>query len=429
MKWWFRQQLYMQIFICIAIGILLGIFFKDKVHYIKPVGDIFIRLIYMLIVPLTFLTLISGITKLDNIKSLRSIGGFTFLYYALSSLFAAACGMGIALILKPGLNQQLVVAKDHPIQNTDFSFIDNIVQWIPTNPFQSLAETSLLQIIVFALIVGIALLAMDKKAQKLVEIIDQGAEMMIMITEKIMTFAPYGILALMANLVSSLGFGMMKQVGKFVGSQYISLIILIVFFYPLVLKCLAKLSPLRFYRNIAPSMLIASSTTSSSASLPMAMTCAQDNIGAPEKVWGFTLMLGATVNSNGMASVIGVIAVFASYLYGLEITAARMIQFVFLGLALSMGTAGVKNSGPIIAAVLLRSLGIPTEIIIPILISVWPLLDIGDTCLNVAGDLVGTAYTAKKFGMLDEDIYYGRKSAQAKIVTLQTETLNKAGNE
>jgi Na+/H+-dicarboxylate symporter len=138
------------------------------------------------------------------------------------------------------------------------------------------------------------------------------------------------------------------------------------------------------------------------------MACAQDNMGAPEKVWGFTLPLGATVNMNGMASFVGVICVFSCYLYGVDITLATVLQFVFMGLALSIGTAGVKGAGLVMATILLESVKVPTELIIPIIASIYPLIDIGNTTCNVTGDLVGTALVSSKFNMLDKNIFYNK---------------------
>ncbi len=413
-QWWFHRQLHVQIFVCILLGILFGIAFKDHVHYIAPVGDIFIRLLRMLIVPLTLLTLIGGITKLDNIKSLRSIGGATIVYYALSSVIAVAIGMTMALIIKPGLGTAIPTEDVVQVTAQHFDFVDSVVHWIPTNPFEALSQTEMLQIIVFAIIVGIALLAMKERGERLTLIISDAADMMILITEKVITFAPYGILALIANMVASLGFEMLTQVGKFVLAQYISLAILLIIFYPIVIYFFAKLNPLTFYRNISPAMLVAASTTSSGATLPVSMGVAQDNLGSSETVWGFTLPLGATVNMNGMASCIGVIAVFASYLYGMDMTPGSMFQIAFLGLALSVGTAGVKGAGIVISTVLLQTLNVPTVIIVPILASIWPLLDIGNTCTNVTGDLVGTALVSSRVNMLDKDVFYNNRSHDEK---------------
>jgi len=409
MKWWFRQQLYTQIFICIAVGVILGLAFGEKVTVIQPIGDIFIRLLMMLIVPLTFLTLISGITKLDDVKSLRSLGGLTILYYALSSLVAGAVGMSIALLLQPGKGVEIDRSKIPEIFE-EFSFIDNLVHWIPKNPIEALATANMLQIIVFAIIVGITLLAMGKKGERLVVLARDGAALMIRITEFVMKVAPYGILALVANMVASMGFDMLREVGRFILSQYLALLLFLVFLYPTLIRYLGKLNPLRFYRNIAPAMLVAASTTSSGATLPVSMGVAEDNLGAPEKVWGFTLPLGATVNMDGMAACIGCIAVFSCNLYQVPITAGRMFQFMFVGLALSIGTAGVKGAGIVMSTILLQTIGLPTLIIIPILTSIWPVLDVGNTCCNVTGDLVGTTIIASGFGMIDEKTFNDNNS-------------------
>ena len=405
MKWWFRQQLYTQIFICIVIGIILGIVLGEKVTIIKPFGDIFIRLLLMLIVPLTFLTIISGITKLDDIKSLRSLGGFTVLYYALSSLFAAAIGMSIALFLQPGMGVIVDRLKTGEMTTEQFNLIDNLVQWIPKNPVEAFASANMLQIIVFAIIIGITLLAMGKKSERLVLLARDGAELMIQITEYVVKLAPYGILALVANMVASIGFDMLREIGRFILSQYLALFILLLFVYPTLIRYLGKLNPLRFYRNIAPAMLVAASTTSSGATLPVSMEVAEKNLGVPEKVWGFTLPFGATVNMDGMAACIGCIAVFSSNLYETPITAGLMFQFLFVGLALSIGTAGVKGGGIVMSTILLQTIGLPTVIIIPILASIWPVLDIGNTCCNVTGDLAGTTIIASRLGMINEKTF------------------------
>jgi Na+/H+-dicarboxylate symporter len=405
MKWWFRQKLYTQIFICIVVGIILGLVLGEKVTVIKPIGDIFIRLLLMLIVPLTLLTLISGITKLDGLKSLRSLGGLTILYYVLSSLFASAVGMSVALLLQPGKGIIIDRSEMAEMKLEEFSFIDNLVQWIPKNPIEALATANMLQIIVFAIIVGITLLAMGKKGERLVLLARDGADLMIRITESVIKFAPYGILALIANMVASIGFDMLREIGRFILSQYLALFLLLVFLYPTLIRYLGRLKPLRFYRNIAPAMLVAASTTSSSATLPVSMGVAEENLGVPEKVWGFTLPFGATVNMDGMAACIGCIAVFSCNLYQTPITAGLMFQFIFVGLALSIGTAGVKGGGIVMSTILLQTIGLPTVIIIPILASIWPVLDIGNTCCNVTGDLTGTTIIASRLGMIDEKTF------------------------
>ncbi len=404
MKWWFRQPLYRQILICILIGIALGYLLGPRAVLLKPIGDIFIRLLMMLIVPLTFFTLISGITKLESMSSFRSLGGLIVLYFGISSFLATILGMAIALAIQPGKKAVGLLKGGEHVKAAEFNIWDNLVSWFPKNPIEAMAEGNMLQIIVFSLIVGIGLLALGKKAKHLIELINEGAELMITITEFVMKVAPYGILALVANMVASLGSQMLTEVLRLILSDYLAQLVLLVIFYPLVLKYLARLNPWRFYGKVAPAMLVAASTTSSGATLPVSMAMAEENLGVSKKVWGFALPLGATINMNGMAAAIGVIAVFAANLYGIPITPALMLQFVFLGLALSIGTAGVKGGGIIMSGILLQSLNMPLTLI-PILASLWPLLDIGHTTCNVTGDLVGTSLVGSRLKLMNKNIF------------------------
>lgn len=408
MKWWFRQKLFTKISICLVIGIALGLILGEKVVFIKPVGDIFIRLLKMLIVPLTFFTLVAGITKMENIRSLRSVGGTTLLYYAITSMTAVIIGIIFALIIRPGKNAIGLLADDVTAKAAEFNFLDNIVTWIPTNPIQAMASTNMLQVIVFSIFIGIALLALGKNVPGLLAIVNEGSDLMIKITGFIMELAPYGILALIANMTGTLGSEMLSEVGRFILTDTIAVVFIIVFVYPLLLKTITKMSPFQFYRNIAPAMMVAAGTTSSSATLPVSMGVAAKNLGAPEKIYGFTLPLGATINMDGMAAAIGIIAVFAANLYDLAITPGLIFQFVFLGLALSIGTAGIKGGGIVMSTVLLQTLNLPLTLI-PILAAVWPIIDISHTTCNVTGDLTGTTIIGSRLGALDEEVYNGNK--------------------
>lgn len=404
MKWWFRQQLYTQIAICIGIGVALGLLLGPKALVLEPVGEIFIRLLKMLIVPLTFFTLVSGVTKMDGLRSLRSVGGLTVLYYAVTSVCAVTVGTALALILQPGRGVEGLLESAEAADPQSFSFVDSIVSWIPTNPIEAAATGNMLQIIVFSLIVGLGLLAMGRRAERVVELFAVGADLMITITEFVMKLAPYGILALVATMTASLGLEMLGAVVRFVVTDYIALAVVLCLVYPMLLSLVAKVNPVRFYRNISPAMLVAASTTSSSATLPVSMGVAEKDLGVEEKVYGFTLPLGTTINMDGMAVAIGVIAVFASNLYNEPITPGRIIQFVFLGLVLSIGTAGIKGAGIVISTVLLQTLGLPLTIV-PILASIWPVVDIGHTTCNVSGDLCGTTIVASRLKMMDVAVF------------------------
>lgn len=404
MKWWFNQKMHIKIFVCIVIGIILGVTLGEKASILNPLGEVFLRLLKMLIVPLTFFTIVSGITKMEDIKSLRSVGGRIGLYYILSSLFAATTGMVMALIIRPGKEVVGILDQGVNVEVTSINFLENVISWIPTNPIESLVSGNMLQIIFFSVFMGIALLLLGQRVKKLNEIIDQSAETMIKITDMVMKFAPYGILALIAEMVGTLGAQMLAEVGKFILTDYLALSIMLFVVYPLLLKYIGKLRPIQFYRAIAPAMLVAASTTSSAATLPISMNVADKNLKIPEKIYGFTLPLGATVNMDGMAVALGVISVFAANVYDLPITVPLMLQFMFLGLILSIGAAGVKGAGIVMSTILLQTLNLPLTLV-PIFAAIWPIIDIGHTTTNITGDLAGTALVAANIGEIDVDSF------------------------
>jgi Na+/H+-dicarboxylate symporter len=405
MRWWLKRPLYVQIFVGLVVGVILGWLLGPRASVLKPVGDIFIRLLTMLIAPLTFFTLTSGLTRLENARAFRTLGGLILLAYALFSLVAAALGLGLGLLVQPGREAVGLLGAGAPVEVPSVNIGETLVGWFPQNPVEAFAQGNMLQVIVFALFVGIGLLAVGKKAENLVRLVRDGSDLMIIITGFVMKTAPYGILALVANMVASLNARMLREVGRFLAADIASMLVLLVVFYPLVLRFVGRLGPLRFYRHASPAILVAASTTSSGASLPAAMTVTE-KMGVPENVWGFSLPLGATINQNGMAAACAVIAVFAANLYGVPLKPSLLLQFVFLGLVLSFGTAGVKGSGVVISGILLQTLHMPLTLI-PILASLWPIIDIGHTVCNVTGDIVATAVVARRMDLLDEASYAG----------------------
>ena len=389
MKWWRNQKLYVKIFIGVLVGTILGLVFGPKIAFLKPLGDIFIRLLQMLIVPLAFLSIVSGITKLEDIRMLKSIGGKILSIYGLTTLLATLIGVVTALLIQPGKGEEGLLGKAADIERPEFSFMDNIVQWFPSNVFQSMSETNMLQIIIFAIFTGVAMVLLGDKVKKIKDLVHEGADLMIKIAEIVINFAPYGIMALIANVVGTLGVDVLIEVGKYVLSAFIGFIIILLVVYPILLKVFGKTSPTFFYKQISPAMLVACSTTSSSATLPASMEVAREGLKIPENVYGFTLPLGATINMNGLASTLGVLAVFASNLYGIPITFSVILQTAFLGVVLAMGCAGVKGADVVTASLLLSTLGLPLSII-PIIAAVSPIVDMGNTVVNITGDLAGT---------------------------------------
>lgn len=404
MKWWFNQELYVKIFVCIILGVVLGLTIGAKISFIMaPIGEIFLRLLKMLIAPVIFFTIVSGITKMEDVNNLKSVGSKLLIYYAVTSLLSVVIGLVMALVINPGKDMVgLMQNATKTVKNSDFNFVNNMLSWVPTNPFEALSTANVMQILFFALFLGIVLLMMGERAKTVIKLFDEGSEIMLRITDMVMSFAPYGILALISEMVHSMNAATLAEVGKFILTDYVALFIILLVVYPVQLKLMAKISTTRFYKAISPSILIAASTTSSAATLPVNLNVAEKNLKLPEKIYGFGLTIGATANSNGMACVLGVIIVFAANIFGMNLTLPFIVEFVLVGLLLSMGTAGVKGAGIVLSSIILQTMNLPLTLV-PILAAIWPVIDIGHTTVNVVGDMVGVSIIAARSGEMDVD--------------------------
>lgn len=410
MKRWFKLPLYTQIAIGGLLGILLGFILGDNVKFIAPFGTLFIRLLQMLIIPLVVTSILAGILQMKDAKSVGKIGGSFLVYLVITSLIATTIGVIVALIIQPGKGIQSILNHGEAVETVEFSFLDHFLTWVPTNIFEALVNMEMLQIIIFTVFIGIVMLVLgDDKVPTISKFIREGANIMLKLTSFVIQLAPYGILALLATLVGSFGSDMLAAVIKFVIADYIALAIVLLFVYPITLKVTTGLSPIQFYKNIYPSMLFAFTTSTSSATIPISLQVTKNNLGISEKTAGFTIPFGATANMDGFAVAIGIISVFAANLYGIEITFGLILQFVLLGLVLSIGAAGVRGAGIVMSIVLLEALGMPL-LIIPILAAIWPVIDMGHTTINIAGDLNGTAIVANKTNDLDEKVFYAKNN-------------------
>ena len=406
MKKLLKAPLWAQILAAIVIGVLIGAVSPEAAEVLSPLGDIFLNLLKMLIVPLVFFSITNGICKMQNGKQLRSVGGRIVLYYVASSAAASVFGVVGGLITQPGKNITDFVLAEEAAEAADFSMIDNIISWFPSNIVKAMADGNMIQIIVFCLFLGVALLALGEKASMVIKFIDEGNEIMLKITEYVIAISPLGILSLMASMVSTVSGAMMKEVIVFIATIDITIVVFAAVFYPLVLKFVGHLKVSKFFKEASASMLVAFTTTSSAATLPVSIKVADEKLGCSEKVYGFTLPLGNTCNMDGAAIQFAVVAIFACNLFGIPLTAERIFQFVFLSLILSIGAAGVKGAGIIMSTIIIQTLiGDAGLTLIPIIAAVWPTLDPFATCANNVGDLTGTTIVSKSLGMLNEDVY------------------------
>lgn len=258
-----------KILIGIVIGLAIGFISPKAADTLKPLGDIFLRLLKMLMVPLVFFSITSGVCKMGDIKQLYTVGLRFILYIIVTSGITACIGVLAGFIAQPGRGTTEFLDASAEVESVSYSFIDNIISWVPENVVQSMQEANMLQIIIFAIFLGVALLALGQKAELLIKVIDQGSEAMLKITEFVMAFSPIGIASLMATMVATISGSTMKEVLVFIVTDYVCAIIVLIVLYPVIIKFLAKLQPLRFMKKIVEPIIVAASTTSSAATLPV----------------------------------------------------------------------------------------------------------------------------------------------------------------
>lgn len=393
-----------KILIGIVIGLAIGFISPQAAEMLSPLGSIFLRMLKMLIVPLVFFSITSGVCKMGDAKQLRTVGLRFMLYIVITSGLCSIIGIAAAFLVNLGSGTTEFLDPSAQVDSVNYNFIDNVVSWFPDNVVQAMANANMLQIIILSLFLGVALLYLGERVSRLVHIIDEASETMLKITEFVMAFSPIGIASLMATMVSTISSATMKEVISFLITDNICAVLILFVLYPLLIQLFAKLNGVRFMKKITEPMLVAISTTSSAATLPVSIRTAEEKLGVPENIYGFTLPLGNTCGMNGFALFIGLFCVFSSHLYGFDISFGRIAQFVFLGIILSIGAAGVKGAGVVMSTVLLEALGMPLSMV-PILAAIWPTIDPAHTVLNNVSDLTGTTIIASQLGRLDKAVF------------------------
>ena len=404
MKAWKKVPLYLKIFILLIIGGAIGFIFGERVEVVAPIGDAYIMLLKMLIVPLVFFSIISGVTKLASPREFGQVGIRIILFYVITTVIAAALGVLVSMVINPGMGAEGMLGTAETVAQEDYSLVDSILAWIPENIVESMANMDMIPIIVFAVLFGVCIIMVGEKAKPIVDFVDAGNEVMLQMTNLITDLAPYGIFFLAMQLTGTLGSEMLAVAVKFVIAIYVSLVVIMVVFYPLLLKVMGHFSPIQFYKNVGPALMMAFSTGSSNAALPMGYTCQEKRCGVPEKIYSFSLPLGATVNMNGFAASLGIIAVTALELYNVPLTPVLVLQAVGMGHVLSIGAPGIQGTAVVMSAILFEALGIPMGML-ALIAAIWPIVNLGTTTVNVTGDHVATCIVAENLGMMKKDVF------------------------
>ncbi|WP_167144088.1 dicarboxylate/amino acid:cation symporter [Pseudomonas sp. OTU750018] len=398
-----RMPLWQQILIGLCLGVLTGVLFKADALVLAPIGTLFLNAIKMLIVPLVFVSLVAGITAMSDSAKLGRISVKTIAIYLITTAFAVSIGLLFGALFTPGEGMNMVASGVQETKQAP-SLVQILVGLVPTNPVAAFAEGNILQIIVFAIALGVSMNLIGEKAAPAVKLFDSLAEVFYKLTDLVMRCAPIGVFALIAGVVASHGIEVLLPLASVIGVIYLASITHMLLVYGGLVSLLARLSPLRFFKGVAPALAVAFSTSSSAGTLPVSIECARKNLGVSQGVAGFVLPVGATINMDGTAIYQGVLALFIAQAFGIDLNAGQYLMIILTATLASIGTAGVPGAGLIMLGLVLTSVGLPLEGV-ALIAGIDRILDMARTTVNVAGDLMTTTLVGSSEQELDREIY------------------------
>ncbi len=387
---WFMKHLGAIIILAMFLGIAVGALLGEKASIFSHLGDIFIRLIKMVVMPLVAVSIITGAASIGNSKSAGKVGIATFAYYLFTTIIAVAIGIVLGEIFKPGTGVSMnavssMFSNEYAEQGSIAGFWDTIKGIIPENPIAAISSGNILQVLFFSLFLGFGVSTLKKeKKDTLLTVLDGLNDAFIFIITTIMYIAPFGVFGLMADAVGTFGFDILKLVLKLFIVYVIGLLLHTFGVYTLLIKFLSKVSPTKFFKQIFKVQMVALSTASSMATLPVNMETCENDLGVSKKTAAFTLPLGATINMDGNSLYYALAAVFFAQLFGIELGVAQYVAIIFTATLGSIGQAGVPGPSLLVVAVLLAA-NIPVSGL-PLLFGVDRLFDMLRTAVNVTGD-------------------------------------------
>ncbi|MBS7670219.1 dicarboxylate/amino acid:cation symporter [Croceicoccus gelatinilyticus] len=403
LRFWFSIPLWQRVIGALILGVALGLFWGPEAEAIKWIGDFFIASIKMLVVPLIFFSLVSGVTSIGNLKKLGSVGGRALLFFLVTSQVAVWLGLLLGTVFAPGvgLDQSRIKMGDIPEPKTE-GWREMILSIVPQSPVQVMADANVLPLIVFALLIGIGILMAKEEGQPLIRIFDAGSIVMQKITIVVMELTPFGVFALMAWVAGTFGVDALFALAKLVALNYAGCLILIGVVYVGILKFLAKVPVGDFFRGMIDALAVAYSTASSSATLPVTLRCLQRNVGVSPSVSSFTASLGATINMDGTAMYLGLATVFGAQIFGVQLDMVDYLMVAITATLGSIGAAGIPGTGLIMMTLVFGTVGVPLETI-AFVAGVDRLMDMMRTVTNVTSDSTVATAVAASLDELDRE--------------------------
>lgn len=399
-----------KIIVALISGTITGLLLGKNAVYLKPIGSLFINAINMMIVPVVFTAIVCAVISMDDLKTMRRIGIKAFILYTISMAIAACIGLCVATYFSPGAGLINIHFENTLVNITKApTFLEAITNIVPANPVAAFASGNILQILVFAIVLGISINLAGEPAKPVAHFFRSFATVTIKLTQVVMRFAPYGIFSLMAYISGEYGLTALVPLIKLVFTIYLSCILLALLFYALTIASFVKINPTIFFKSIRDAMLFAFSTSSSAATLPITMRCAEENLGISKKISGFLLPLGTTMNLNGLAIYLSVATVFAANMHGVDLSFPQYFTIILSIILTSMGAGGIPGSGIIVMGAVMSSIGLPLTAI-NLIVGVDRLNDMAQTTTNVTGDLYAALIIAKGEGELNRDVLEAKAS-------------------
>jgi Na+/H+-dicarboxylate symporter len=392
-----------------VLGLFAGLIVGPPIGNLRFLGDIFLRLVTMAVVPMVFFAVTVALGRME-VRDLGRVGGKVIVFYTVTTIIAIILGLLAANLVQPGIGITAPPELKKPTTTPKVDILDALLQIIPRNPIDSMARFDLLGVVVFSIFLGVALSLLGKRAVPVVDFFETLRNAMIEIVKMSMYYAPIGVFALMAWVTGVLGLAILVPLAKYIVTVVVTLVIQTAVVVSAVVWLFAKVNPIQFYRQCWEVILVAFTTRSSNVSLPVAMDIAETKLGISKKISGFSLPLGAVMNQDGMCIYQAIAAVMIAQFFGVNFTLADQIKLLMLILLIGFGSAGIPSGGLVLLTVILAGMGWPLEGI-AIIAGVDAIPDMFRTVLNVLDDLSGAVAVAASEGELDKDIYYGKKIA------------------
>lgn len=407
---WFRIPFWQRVLAGFVLGALAGWAMGPAAEtWLGPLGTLYVTLIRMIAVPLVFFAVMNAVASLHGQKSVAALGGRTFAWFAATAALAVVVGLGVGWWLQPGLGLSgLAMSPDYTVREIP-SPVQVLLDIVPANPFQALAEGRILQVIVFAGLVGFALVKLGEKTAGLRRLVGEGSDVMIQVTRFVLELTPLGTFGLIAALVGSYGFERLLPLGTFVFALYLACAIHIVVVYG-GLVAAHGLNPLKFFRGAAPGMQVAFVSSSSFASMPVAMRAVTHNLGVDKDYAAFAVPLGASIKMDGCGAIFPALtSIFVAQYFGLQLEPTQYLIILLASVLGSFGTAGVPGTAIVMVTLVLSAAGLPLEGI-GYLVAIDRVLDMMRTMTNVTGQMLVPVLVARETGLLDEARYNAASS-------------------